>query len=317
MNKLTNELKNLSEETLSNLRISKSKNTLRAYKSDFKDFGIFCSRHGFNSLPSEPRTVSLYLTHLSKISKVSTLRRRLVSISMVHKLKGFYLDIKHPVIIDNLMGIRRVKGSIQKGKKPILAKHLKSIINIINSLEINNLIKLRDKSIILLGFAGGFRRSELISIDYDDLEFVEEGLKIDIKKSKTDQFGEGMIKGLPYFANEVYCPVTNLRKWIDESHIKCGPIFRRFFKGSILTNNRLTDQTVVLLIKKYLKLAGIDNANFAGHSLRSGFATVAAESGADERSIMAMTGHKSTQMVRRYIKEANIFKNNALNKINI
>ena len=317
MNKLTNELKNLSKETLSNLRISKSKNTLRAYKSDFKDFGIFCSRHGFNSLPSEPRTVSLYLTHLSKISKVSTLRRRLVSISMVHKLKGFYLDIKHPVIIDNLMGIRRVKGSIQRGKKPILAKHLKSIINVINSSEINNLVKLRDKSIILLGFSGGFRRSELISIDYDDLEFVEEGLKIDIKKSKTDQFGEGMIKGLPYFANEVYCPVTNLRKWIDESHIKYGPIFRRFFKGSILTNNRLTDQTVALLIKKYLNLAGIENANFAGHSLRSGFATVAAESGADERSIMAMTGHKSTQMVRRYIKEANIFKNNALNKINI
>ena len=149
------------------------------------------------------------------------------------------------------------------------------------------------------------------------MEFVSEGLKITIKKSKTDQFGEGMIKGLPYFNNEIYCPIVNLKKWIEASQIKSGPIFRRFSKGLTLTNKRLTDQTVVLLIKEYLKLAGIENKNFAGHSLRSGFATVAAESGADERSIMAMTGHKSTQMVRRYIKEANLFKNNALNKVKI
>ena len=161
--------------------------------------------------------------------------------------------------------------------------------------------KLRDKSIILIGFGGGFRRTELISIDYEDLEFVPEGLKITIRRSKTDQFGEGMIKGLPYFANEIYCPV-NLKKWLEISKIKSGPIFRRFTKGSTLTDKRLTDQSVVLLMKEYLNLAGIENKNFAGHSLRSGFATVAAESGADERSIMAMTGHKTTQMVRRYIK---------------
>ena len=157
----------------------------------------------------------------------------------------------------------------------------------------------------------------MISIDYEDLEFVSEGLKIYIKKSKTDQFGEGMIKGLPYFNSKIYCPVMNLKKWLEISLIKSGPIFRRFSKGSSLTDKRLTDQSVVLLIKKYLNLAGIENKNFAGHSLRSGFATVAAESGADERSIMAMTGHKTTQMVRRYIKEANIFKNNALNKVKI
>ena len=126
-----------------------------------------------------------------------------------------------------------------------------------------------------------------------------------------------MIKGLPYFTNEIYCPVNNLKKWLEISKIKSGPIFRRFSKGSSLTDNRLTDQSVVLLMKEYLKLAGIENKNFAGHSLRSGFATVAAESGADERSIMAMTGHKTTQMVRRYIKEANIFKNNALNTVKI
>jgi len=213
------------------------------------------------------------------------------------------------------MGIRRVKGSIQKGKKPILINHLKLIINAIDQYKYEKVKKLRDKSIILIGFGGGFRRSELISINYEDLEFVPEGLKITIRRSKTDQFGEGMIKGLPYFNNVNYCPVLNLKKWLEISKIKSGPIFRRFSKGSSITNNRLTDQSVALLIKQYLNLAGIENKNYAGHSLRSGFATVAAESGADERSIMAMTGHKNAQMVRRYIREANIFKNNALNKL--
>ena len=317
MKELTTELKSLHESTLNNLKNSKAKNTLRAYKSDFKDFSIFCAKHGINSLPTEPKIISLYLTHLSKYSKISTLRRRLVSISMFHKLKGHYLDTKHPIIIENLMGIRRLKGSIQKGKKPLLISHLKSIVNVINEYRTDEIKKLRDKTIILIGFGGGFRRTELMSIDYDDLEFVPEGLKINIKKSKTDQFGEGMIKGLPYFTNEIYCPVTNLKKWLKISKIKTGPIFRRFSKGLSLTNQRLSDQSVVLLMKKYLTLAGIENKNFAGHSLRSGFATVAAESGADERSIMAMTGHKSTEMVRRYIKEVNIFKNNALNKVKL
>ena len=317
MNELTTDLKTLHEATLNNLKSSKANNTLRAYKSDFKDFGTFCAKHGLNSLPTEPKIVSLYLTHLSKNSKISTLRRRLVSISMVHKLKGHYLDTKHPIIIENLMGIRRIKGSIQKGKKPLLINHLKLIINSINEQKTNEIKKLRDKTIILIGFGGGFRRTELISIDYEDLEFVSEGIKITLRKSKTDQFGEGMIKGLPYFNNQNYCPVINLKNWLEISNIKTGPIFRRFSKGSNLTEKRLTDQSVALLIKEYLSLAGIENKNFAGHSLRSGFATAAADAGADERSIMAMTGHKTTQMVRRYIREANLFKNNALNKINI
>ena len=317
MNELLTDIKKLHEETLENLKSSKANNTLRAYKSDFKDFGAFCVKHGFNSMPTEPKVVSLYLTHLSSNSKISTLRRRLVSISVVHKLKGHYLDTKHPIIIENLMGIKRKKGSIQTGKKPILINHLKQIINVIDEQKIAKIKKLRNRTLILIGFGGGFRRTELISIDYEDLDFVEEGVKITLKRSKTDQFGEGLMKGLPYFTNEKYCPVTSLKNWINLSKIKTGAIFRRFSKGSALTANRLTDQSVVLIIKDCLKLAGIENQNFSGHSLRSGFATVAAESGADERSIMAMTGHKTTQMVRRYIKEANIFKNNALNKVKI
>jgi len=318
MNNIITDIKALQEETLLNLQSSKAINTVRAYKSDFNDFGLFCAQNGFKSLPSEPKIVSLYLTYLStKDAKMSTLKRRLVSIGVIHKLKGHYLDTKHPSIMENIMGIKRRKGSIQKGKKPILISSLKIIIDVIDQQNREEIKKLRDRSIILIGFSGGFRRNEIVSLDYDDLDFVPEGLKINIKRSKTDQFGEGSKKALPYFDNSQYCPVVSLKNWIEKTNINSGPLFRRFSKGSRLTEKRLTDQTVALLIKEYLQLAGIDSKNYSGHSLRSGFATSAAESGAEERSIMAMTGHKSTEMVRRYIKEANLFKNNALNKIKI
>ncbi len=318
MNNLVTDIKALKEETLLNLKSSKANNTIKAYKSDFNDFDLFCVKNGFKSLPSEPKVISLYLTHLStKNVKMSTLKRRLVSLGVIHKLKGHYLDTKHPSIVENIMGIKRRKGSIQKGKKPLLINDLKKIINVIDYQKKDKIKILRDRTIILIGFAGGFRRNEIVSLDLEDLDFVSEGLKINLRRSKTDQFGEGMQKGLPYFSSQKYCPVVSIQKWIKISNINSGPLFRRFIKGSILSENRLTDQTVALLIKQYLKLSGIDNRNYSGHSLRSGFATSAAESGAEERSIMAMTGHKSTEMVRRYIKEANLFKNNALNKIKI
>ena len=318
MNDIITDIKALQEETLINLQSSKASNTVRAYKSDFSDFGVFCVQNGFKSLPSEPKVVSLYLTHLStKDAKMSTLKRRLVSIGVIHKLKGHYLDTKHPAIIENIMGIKRRKGTFQKAKKPILISSLKKIINVIDQQKKEEIKKLRDRSIILIGFSGGFRRNEIVSLDYDDLDFVPEGLKLSIRRSKTDQFGEGFTKALPYFDSSQYCPVVSLKKLLDLSKIRSGPVFRRFSKGSKLSENRLTDQTVALLIKEYLNLAGIDSQNFSGHSLRSGFATSAAESGVEERNIMAMTGHKSTEMVRRYIKEANLFKNNALNKVKI
>ena len=318
MNDIITDIKALQEETLLNLQSSKANNTVRAYKSDFNDFELFCVQNGFKFLPSDPKIVSLYLTHLSsKDAKMSTLKRRLVSIGVIHKLKGHYLDTKHPSIIENIMGIKRRKGSIQKAKKPILINSLKLIIDAIDQENKQEIKKFRDRSIILIGFSGGFRRNEIVSLDYDDLDFVPEGLKINIKRSKTDQFGEGFTKALPYFDSSQYCPVISLKNWLNISKITSGPIFRRFLKGSKLSENRLTDQTVAILIKEYLNLAGINSKNYSGHSLRSGFATSAAESGVEERNIMAMTGHKSTEMVRRYIKEANLFKNNALNKIKL
>jgi site-specific recombinase XerD len=316
MSEIVTDIKKLQEETLKNLKNSKALNTVRAYKSDFEDFSLFCVKNGFNNLPSEPKIVSLYLTHLSsRDSKISTIKRRLVSIGVIHKMKGHYLDTKHPVIIENLMGIRRRKGTIQNGKKPLLINDLKILIDVINKENDPDIKKLRNKALLIIGFSGGFRRNEIVSLDIEDVEFVFEGVKITVKRSKTDQYGEGMVKAIPHFNNSLYCPVVSIKNWLNISKITSGPLFRRFSKGSNLTENRLTDQTVALLIKQYLDLAGIESKNYSGHSLRSGFATSAAEAGAEERTIMTMTGHKSTEMVRRYIKEANLFKNNALNKI--
>jgi len=304
MNDLVTDVKTLELETLKNLKTSKSLNTLRAYKADYKDFALFCIKHGFKSMPTEPKILTLYLTHLSQTSKFSTLKRRLASISVIHKLSGHYIDTKHPMITENLMGIKRIKGSHQKAKKPILINDLKSIINVINK-DKNQKSRTKNKALILIGFAGGFRRSELVAIQLEDIDFVPEGVKIFIKRSKTDQSGEGMTKGIPYFSNSEYCPVISLKEWIEKSEIKSGKIFD------------ISDKSVSLIIKKYTAIAGLDSKKYSGHSLRSGFATSAAELGAEERSIMAMTGHKTTQMVRRYIQEANLFKNNALNKIKI
>ena len=304
MNDLVTNVKSLELETLKNLRSSKASNTLRAYKSDYKDFTSFCLKNGFKPMPSEPKIISLYLTYLSKSCKFSTLKRRLASISVIHRLSGHYIDTKHPMITENLMGIKRVKGSHQKAKKPILINDLKLIVNFIDK-DKNEKNKFKNRALILVGFAGGFRRSELVAIVNEDVDFVPEGVKIFVKRSKTDQSGEGMTKGIPYFLNANYCPVISLKNWIEKSEIKSGKIFD------------MSDKSVALTIKKYTALVGLDSNKYSGHSLRSGFATSTAELGAEERSIMAMTGHKTTQMVRRYIQEANLFKNNALNKIKI
>ena len=305
MNEIVTDLKRLELETLKNLKSSKAPNTLRAYQSDFKDFSLFCLKNGFSSMPTEPKILALYLTFLSANSKFSTLKRRIASISVIHRIKGHYLDIKHPIIMENLHGMKRVKGTAQKSKKPLLINNLKNIINAIDEKKIPEKKKFRDKALILIGFSGGFRRSELVNIDFDDLEFVNEGVKIFIRRSKTDQSGEGMIKAIPYFENKKFCPVTKLKDWINYLNIKSGKIFE------------ISDKSVSLIIKNYASFSGLDPNKYGGHSLRSGFATSAAEFGVEERNIMAMTGHKTTQMVRRYIQEANLFKNNALNKIKI
>ena len=305
MNNLITDVKSLEIETLKNLKNSKANNTLRAYQSDFSDFSNFCTKNGFSFMPTQPKIIALYITNLSKSCKFSTLKRRIASISVIHKLKGHYLDTKHPIIMENLHGIKRTLGSRQKAKKPILINDLKLIIKAIDQDRI------RDKALILVGFAGGFRRSELVNIYFQDIDFVPEGVKILIRRSKTDQSGEGSIKAIPYFENQEFCPVIALKDYLNN---KFSKLDKRKKEVKIF---EISDKSVALIIKRYAEKAGLDSSKYAGHSLRSGFATTAAEFGAEERNIMAMTGHKTTQMVRRYIQEANLFKNNALKNIKI
>ena len=307
MNSIINKIQELETQTLQNIKSSKAHNTIRAYRGDIKIFELFCANLNLKSLPADPKTVSLFITKLSKNSKLSTIKRKLAAIKVNHNLAGKYIDLKNPIINENLNSIKKQLGSFQKSKKPILLEDLKSIVMEIEK-ENKIKIKLRNKALILIGFSGAFRRSELVSVELDDIDFVKEGVKIFIKKSKTDQSGEGMIKAIPYFTNEKYCPVLSLSNWIV------------FLKKMKINSNKvfnMSDKNVALIVKKYALKTGLNSEKYAGHSLRSGFATATAENGAEERQIMAMTGHKSNQMVRRYIQESNLFKNNALNKIKV
>ena len=305
MNKIISNIKELEKETNINLGSSKSLNTLRAYRSDFSDFKNFCLNLNLLFLPTNSKTVTLYLTHLSKSHKFSTLKRRLASIKVIHSLKGHHLDTKDPLITNNIEGIKRRIGIYQNGKKPLLINNLHKIIDAIDNNKVDKYLRsVRDKAIILIGFSGGFRRSEIVNLKKNDLEFVAEGLKISIRRSKSDQHGEGMVKAIPYFNNKKYCAVIALQDWMSANTENKDYLFP------------YSDKLVSLILKKYLNLIGLDSNLYSGHSLRSGFATSTAAHGADERSIMAMTGHKSTEMVRRYIKESNLFKNNALDKLN-
>ena len=307
MNNIVNKIQELENQTFENIKSSKAPNTLRAYKADIKSFEIFCAKLNFKTLPADPKTVSLFITNLSKKSKLSTIKRKLAAIKVTHNLAGAYIDLKHPIINENLNSIKKQIGTFQKSKKPIMLNDLKSIVVEIEK-EKELKIKLRNKALILIGFSGAFRRSELVSVELEDIDFVKEGVKIFIKRSKTDQSGEGMVKAIPYFNNVNFCPVLSLSNWID---------FLKKTKNKSIKIFEMSDKNVALIVKKYALKTGLNPEKYSGHSLRSGFATSTAENGAEERQIMAMTGHKSNQMVRRYIQESNLFNNNALNKINI
>ena len=304
MNNIIRNIQELEKETFSNFSNSKAKNTSRAYRSDFYDFIKFCKKFSFPFLPSNHKTITLYLTYLGKNNKFSTIKRRLSTIKLMHLYRGFHIDLNHPIIKENLLGIKKNIGIYQESKKPLLINHLYLIIDYLNSNLVNKNLKIiRNKAILLLGFAGGFRRSELVSIFKSDIEFVDEGMKIKLRSSKTDQYGQGFIKAIPYFNKSKYCPVLAIKQWLNCSKKEEKLLFP------------YSDKLISLIVKKSIESIGLQPNLYSGHSLRSGFATSVANLGADERSIMQMTGHKSTEMVRRYIKEANLFKNNALNKI--
>lgn len=299
-------------------RQAKSKNTRRAYASDWDDFERWCRPYGFVPLPARPETVALYLTALADALKPSTLGRRLATISQVHQAAGHDTPTKAAPVRLVWAGIRRAKGTEQRGKAPAVTPELRRMVDTLD----NRLLGVRDRALLLLGFAGAFRRSELVGLDIGDVHAGHDGLTVYIRKSKTDQEGQGRKVGIPYGSHPHTCPVRALAAWLDKSGLNRpelteGPLWRSVNRHGKMLPGRLSDRTVALIVKRTAEKAGLDPARYAGHSLRAGFATSAAQAGVSERSIMAQTGHKSVVVARRYIRDGSLFRDNAAAQVGL
>lgn len=287
---------------------AKAANTLRAYRSDWGDFTAWCGAHGLEPLPASPETVALYLAALVDAGrKTSTLRRRLSAISQAHQAAGLESPTRDGRVRLVWSGIRRTHGTAQVGKSPAVTADIRAMVGTLGE----SLAGVRDRALLLVGFAGALRRSELVGLDVADVEQTREGLVVTVRRSKTDQEGAGRRIGIPYGSNPETCPVRALGAWLEASTIGEGALFRPISRHGALGAGRLTSQSVALVVKRAASSAGLDPAQFAGHSLRSGLATAAAAAGVSERAIMATTGHSSVAMVRRYIREGSLFRENA------
>ena len=287
---------------------SKASNTVRAYRSDWAHFESWCKAHGQISLPSSPETVALYVTDLAATHKPATITRRLSAISQAHQIAGFEPPTGSAKVRLVMAGIRRTKGTAQSAKTPVLVDDLKRMVSELPG----GLIGIRDRALLLIGFCGAFRRSELVALDVADVAFTREGLVLTIRRSKTDQEGEGRKIGIPYASHVETCPIRSLQDWLEKSGITEGPIFRPINRHGKMASIRLSPAAVGDVVKRYAGAVGLNASDFAGHSLRSGLATSAAMAGASERAIMNQTGHRSLNMVRRYIRDGSLFRENAV-----
>lgn len=286
---------------------AKAPATLRAYRSDWQHFTTWCAARELQPLPATPHTVALYLSDLAAARKASTLQRRISAISQAHQAAGHDSPTQTAVVRSVMAGIRRVKGTAPAQKAPAVTDLLRRMVATLPA----GLLGIRDRALLLIGFAGAFRRSELVSLDAGDVELTDDGLVVHLRRSKTDQEGAGRRIGIPYGSNPDTCPVRALRAWLEASGIAAGPLFRSVNRHGQLQPGRLCDKAVALVVKRAARAAGLDPARYAGHSLRAGLATAAAAAGVSERSIMAQTGHRSVNMVRRYIREGSLFRENA------
>jgi site-specific recombinase XerD len=300
------------------IRESRAANTRRAYAADWQAFAAWCAGAGLEPLPAAPETVALYLADQAQHLAVGTLGRRLVAITAAHRAAGHQLDTRHAAIRETFAGIKRSHGTAQQGKAPAVVAELRRMVE----GQPNTLAGTRNRAILLLGFAGAFRRSEIAGLAVEDLAFTADGLVVTLRRSKTDQEGAGRKVGIPYGSTPATCPVRAVRAWIEAASLAGGALFREIGTGGQLVaaytdtagrqrGERLSDKSIANIVKAAAKAAGLDAARYAGHSLRAGLATSAAAAGASERAIMAQTGHRSVNMVRRYIRSGELFRENA------
>jgi integrase len=295
---------------------SKAPNTVLAYRSDWQHFNTWCLLQGLETMPAAPHTIALFIADLGGVNKPATIIRRLAAISKVHQAAGHESPcaMRHAEVREVLSGIKRTHGTAQAGKAALLTDHLRQMLDVIRP---DSLIGKRDTAMLLLGFAGAFRRSELCALTINDIVFKDDGLKVTLRHSKTDQEGQGRGVGVPYGSNPQLCPVRSLRRWLEAAGIVEGPLFRGVSRHGRVADHALTAQVVRKIVQRYCKTASLDITQFSAHSLRSGFVTQATIGGASERSIMNQTGHKSAAMVRRYTRDLDLWRDNAATRLGL
>lgn len=288
------------------LAAARSENTRRAYRNDWARFSAWCAERGCSALPAAPYTVALYLTDLVGALSIATLGRHLVSIAQAHRAAGHPTPTTDAAVTTVWRGIRREHGTAQAQKAALVTADIRALVTALPEGPAG----LRDRAILLLGFAGAFRRSELVGLDVGDLVFTAEGLVVTLDRSKTDQEGEGVKVGIPRGRHPETCPVAAVEAWLAV----LGPgaaLFRSVDRFGRIGAARLADRDIARIVKRAAHSIGLDPSRFAGHSLRAGLATSAAQAGVEERAIMAQTRHKSVVVARRYIRDGSLFRTNA------
>ena len=293
---------------------SRADHTKRAYRADWTLFRSWCDEHDLRPLPADPQTIVLYISDVADQYKLTTLERKLSAISQAHKTSGY----ESPALTSSeplhsvWSGIARSKTRAKDKVAPALTEDIRLMVESLPRDENQNLTiaSLRDRALLLVGFAGALRRSELSGLTTSDVSFTVDGLRMVIRQSKSDQEGRGHVKGLRYGSKPMTCPVRSLRAWLSGSGIDHGPIFRGVDRHGNIADTALTGQGIALIIKRCASQAGLNADDYSGHSLRAGFTTQAARSGTPERIIMRHTGHKSEKMVREYIREGALFNDN-------
>jgi integrase len=279
---------------------------------DWRDFCGWSEARGVSPLPATPDTVAAYIAECAGHLKPGSIQRRLNAIAEAHKAVGAESPTHHAIVRNTMKGIRRILGTAPAQKAATLTDDIRAMLDATDAGKIG----FRDRALILLGFAGAFRRSELVGFDVEDCVLSKDGLTVTLRKSKTDQTGEGRKIGIPYGSNPDTCPVRNIQAWIEQA-ANTGPLFRSINRHGKVQAARLSGIDVARIVKKLAQRAGLDASKYAGHSLRAGHATAAAVAGASERSIMAQTGHRSVQMVRRYIRDGTLFRDNSAGKLGL
>jgi len=293
-------------------RRSLAANTVRGYESDWQDFTSWCKQRGKSALPADLETLGLYFVDCAQRLKNATLTRRIAAISRMHRNAGFDSPTGEAKFRQMMAGVRRKRQSPQVTKRPLLATDL---FEILGQLDESTAQGLRDRALLVVGFTGALRRSELVALDYEDIDWKREGMVLHIRSSKTDQEGQGSEVGIPLGRKPGTCPVRLLKAWLDFAKIKSGPVFRPIKKGGAIEESRLGDRSVALIVKRTVGHAGFSGEEFSGHSLRAGLATSAALAGQHERDIMQQTRHKSEKMVRRYIRKGSLFQGNVVDSL--